>query len=53
MAKELRDELNYINIILDRQKVELHDFVNRDVIGYFIDKGHVGINIMFISRIVS
>jgi len=50
MAKELRDELNYINIILDRQKVELHDFVNRDIFGYYIDKGHIGINILFIRN---
>ncbi len=50
MAKELKDELNYINIILDKQKVELHDFVNRDVIGTYIDKGHIGINILFIRN---
>jgi len=50
MAKELTEELNYINIILDRQKVELHDFVNRDIIGYYIDKGHIGINILFIRN---
>ena len=50
MAKELTDELNYINIVLDRQKVELHDFVNRDIFGYYIDKGHIGINILFIRN---
>jgi len=50
MAKELTEELNYINIIQDKQKVELHDFVNRDIIGYFIDKGHIGINILFIRN---
>lgn len=50
MAKELTDELNYINIVLDKQKVELHDFVNRDVFGFFIDKGHIGINILFIRN---
>jgi len=50
MAKELTDELNYINIVLERQKVELHDFVNRDIIGYYIDKGHIGINILFIRN---
>ena len=50
MAKELKEELNYINIILDKQKVELHDFVNRDVIGTYIDKGHIGINILFIRN---
>ncbi len=50
MAKELKEELNYISIILDKQKVELHDFVNRDIIGYYIDKGHIGINILFIRN---
>ena len=50
MAKELTEELHYINILQERQKVELHDFVNRDIIGYYIDKGHIGINIMFIRN---
>ena len=50
VAKELTEELKFINIVLDKQKVELHDFVNRDIIGYFIDKGHIGINILFIRN---
>ena len=50
MAKELTEELNYINIVLDKQKVELHDFINRDVWGYFIDKGHISINVLFIRH---
>ena len=50
MAKELMNELNYISVILDKQKVELHDFINRDVIGYYVDKGHIGINILFIRN---
>ena len=50
MAKELTEELHYINILQERQKVELHDFVNRDIIGYYIDKGHIGINILFIRN---
>jgi excinuclease ABC subunit C len=50
MAKELMNELNYISVILDKQKVELHDFINRDVVGYYIDKGHIGINILFIRN---
>lgn len=50
MAKELTDELKFINIILDKQKVELHDFVNRDIWGFYIDKGHIGINILFIRN---
>ena len=50
MAKELTEELNYINIVLDKQKVELHDFVNRDIIGFYLDKGHIGINILFVRN---
>ena len=50
MAKELTEELHYINVVLDKQKVELHDFVNRDIIGTYLDKGHIGINILFIRN---
>ncbi len=50
MAKELTDELKFMNIVLAKQKVELHDFINRDVIGYYIDQGHIGINILFIRN---
>ena len=50
LAKELKEELNYISIILDKQKVELHDFINRDVVGYYINNGHIGINILFIRN---
>ncbi len=50
MAQELKEELNYINIVLARQKVELHDFVNRDIIGYYLDKGHIAVNILFIRN---
>lgn len=50
MAKELSEELNYINIVEEKQKVELHDFVNRDVLGYYINKGYLCINILFIRN---
>lgn len=50
MANELKKELQYINIIMDRQKVELHDFVDRDVWGYYFDHGHVSIVNMFIRN---
>lgn len=48
MALELKKELNYISVILDKQKMELHDYVNRDVIGYFFDKGHLSVQILFL-----
>ncbi len=50
MALELKKELNYINIILDKQKMELHDFVNRDCLGYFFDKGYLSIQILFLRN---
>ena len=49
-ALELRNELNYIKVILDRQKVELHDFVNRDVINYYSLNGYLSIQIFFIRN---
>ncbi len=50
MALELKKELNYINVILDKQKMELHDYVNRDVVGYFFDKGYLSIQILFLRN---
>ncbi len=50
MALELKKELNYINIILDKQKMELHDFINRDCIGYYFDKGYLSIQILFLRN---
>ena len=50
MALELKKELEYINIIMDKQKVELHDFVNRDVWGYYINNGYLSIETLFIRN---
>lgn len=50
MALELKKELDYISIVLDKQKMELHDYVNRDVIGYYFDKGHLSIQILFLRN---
>lgn len=50
MALELKKELEYIDIVLDKQKVELHDFVNRDVFAYYINSGYISIEILFIRN---
>ncbi len=50
MALELKKELNYISIVLDKQKMELHDYTNRDVIGYYFNKGHLSIQILFLRN---
>jgi excinuclease ABC subunit C len=49
-ALELKNELQYIKVILNKQKVELHDYVNRDVIAYVIDNGLVSLEILFIRN---
>lgn len=48
MARDLKKELEYISVILDKQKVELHDYINRDVIAAFLDDGLVSVQILFL-----
>ena len=50
MALELKKELEYISIILDKQTMELHDYINRDVVGYFFNKGYLSIQILFLRN---
>lgn len=50
MALEMKKELDYIKIVMDKQKVELHDFVNRDVFGYYFDKGYISVQIFFLRN---
>ncbi len=50
MALELKKELEYIDIVLTKQKVELHDFVDRDVISYYVNNGYLSIEILFIRN---
>lgn len=49
-ALELKKELDYVKIVLDKQKVELHDYVNKDVIGFYLNEGIVSIEILFIRN---
>ena len=50
MAMDLKKELEYIDIVLTKQSVELHDFIDRDVISYYIDKGYLSIELLFIRN---
>ena len=49
-ALDLKNELKFINIILDKQKVELHDFINRDCIGFYFNEGVISVQILFIRN---
>ena len=54
-AKEYKDLLDYITITLTNQEVELKDNVDRDIFGFYFDKGYLSIQVFFIrgSKIVS
>ena len=54
-AQEYKELLNFINITLTNQEVELKDNVKRDVFGYYLDKGYLSIVVFFIrnSKIVA
>ena len=53
-AKEYKDLLDYINITLTNQEVELKDNIDRDIFGYYFDKGYLSIQIFFVrgSKII-
>lgn len=47
-AIEYKEILDYINITLEKQKVELDDNYDRDVIGFYEDDNYLSVNILFI-----
>ena len=47
-AKEYKELLDYIAITLERQKVELDDNYDRDIIGYYTEKNYLSMQILFI-----
>lgn len=50
LASELKEELKHIEIILNKQHVELKDYVKRDIISYHIDNNYIGIQFLFIRQ---
>lgn len=49
-ALELKNELDYIRVISEKQKVELSDRLNRDIINYYFDNGYLSIEVFFIRN---
>ena len=47
-ALELKELLDYINITLVKQKVELGDALDRDIFGYYSDNNYLSIFVFFI-----
>ena len=50
IALELKNELDYMSVVLAKQKVELTDLVDRDIINYYVANGYVSINIFFVRH---
>lgn len=49
-AQELRDQIQHIEIIMERQKMVLNDQVDRDVFGFSYNKGWMCIQVFFIRQ---
>lgn len=49
-AKELRDQIQHIDIIMEQQKMVLKDRVDRDVFGYSYNKGWMCVQVFFIRQ---
>ncbi len=47
-AKELKEMLDYIKVTMARQKVEINDVTDRDIFGYYTNKGYISITVLFI-----
>lgn len=47
-AKELKELLDYIEITLVKQKVEINDNIDRDCFGFYTDKGYLSIQVFFL-----
>lgn len=47
-AKELKELLEYIEVTLVKQKVEISDNIDRDIFGYYMYKGYLAIQVFFI-----
>ena len=47
-AKELKELLDYINITLNKQKVEISETHSIDVFGFYEEKGYLSIQVFFI-----
>lgn len=50
LALELKNELDYISVVLEKQKVELNPSENLDVINYSFKNGFLSLQILFIRN---
>lgn len=49
-AKEYRDQIASIDAIMEKQKMNLSDLGDRDVFGYYVDKGWMCVQVFFMRQ---
>lgn len=49
-AKELRDQITSIDAVMEKQTITMTDAVDRDVFGYFTDKGWMCVQILYMRQ---
>jgi len=49
-AKELRDQIQHIEVVMEQQKMTMQDRVDRDIFGFSYDKGWMCIQVFFIRQ---
>lgn len=49
-AKEYRDQIAHIETTMEKQKMVLNDFIDRDVFAYYYDKGWMCVQVFFIRQ---
>lgn len=49
-AKEFRDRIVHIETIMEKQKITMTDFTDRDVFGYAVDKGWMCVQVFFVRQ---
>lgn len=49
-AAEYRDQIQAIDTIMTRQRMTQTDFVNRDVFGYYVDRGWLCVQVFFVRQ---
>lgn len=49
-AKELRDQIRNIEAVMEKQKVTLTDTIDRDIIGFAVDKGWMCVQVFYMRQ---
>ncbi|TGB04121.1 excinuclease ABC subunit UvrC [Halobacillus salinus] len=49
-AKELRDQIEHIESVMEQQKMSMNDKVDRDIFGYAYDKGWMCVQVFFVRQ---